>query len=82
MLFLGGRPAKMNKTLVIGSVTWFDYVIRQDVSILKTRLSTMSQTPVERANALESDLTVARFTLPIIDSRWTLARFEVTRDEN
>ncbi len=28
-------PAKMNKTLAIGCVTWFDCVIRQDVSILK-----------------------------------------------
>jgi hypothetical protein len=28
-------PAKMNKTLAIGCATWFDCVIRQDVSILK-----------------------------------------------
>jgi hypothetical protein len=32
---LNGIPAKMNKTLAIGCVTWFDCVIRQDVSILK-----------------------------------------------
>ena len=35
IMTLNGNPGQNDKTLVIGCVTWFDCVIRQDVSILK-----------------------------------------------
>ena len=64
-----GIPAKMNKMLAIGCVTWFDCVVKVRCVYPETRFSTMLRTPVECTNALERNLTVARFTLPIIDSR-------------